>query len=76
MTLNRCETPEVNPVALRLRACRLASPNNITSHKFSLGLFDHFRASEQGVDFHGAHFLSYDANGRRISWSTRTNDLI
>jgi hypothetical protein len=44
----------------------LALPNNITPHNFSLGLFDHFTAPEQGVEFSRRAFLSYDEGGRAI----------
>jgi hypothetical protein len=42
----------------------LALPNNIAPDKFSLALFDHFRRLNKVLNFHRAHFLSYDANGR------------
>jgi hypothetical protein len=43
----------------------LASPNHIAPPQISLlALFDHFRRLNKVLNFHGAHFLFYGANGR------------
>jgi hypothetical protein len=46
------------------RTSRLASPDNITPHKFSLGYLIISRRPNKVLDSRVAHFLSSDTKGR------------